>query len=63
MSIIDDSHAVLWTWDEPVPLTRPSMLVTPPSAFAGYRLAVAIVLSAVLVGLLTLAVLVLLGPT
>jgi hypothetical protein len=60
VTIIDDNHAVLWTWDEPVPLVRPSR-PQPGTPFDGYRLPLAIGLGVVLVALLSLAVLVVLG--
>ena len=60
MTIIDDNHAVLWTWDEPVPLIRPSH--QPAAApFDGYRLPLAVTLGALLLGLVILAGLVVAG--
>lgn len=60
MTSVDRTHAVLWTWDEPIPFTRPSH---GPSAapFDGYRLPLAVALGSALVALLTLAVLVVFG--
>lgn len=60
MTIIDDNHAVLWTWDEPVPFLRPSHQPAPPP-FDGYRLPLAVILGTVLFGLLVLALLVVIG--
>jgi hypothetical protein len=60
VTIIDDNHAVLWTWDEPVPLLRPSH-EPPPAPFDGLRLPLAVGLGTVLFGLLVVAVLVVIG--
>lgn len=60
MTFIDDNHAILWTWDEPVPFIRPSH-ESGSATLGGYRLPLALLLGAALVALLTLAVLVVLG--